>query len=107
MGGKRLRFTDAERYRLARKVHAPGRRLLNQLDTVVALDTLTRWYRELVAAKWDFSIRVASRNFVTGCLISDVTRDLRVCQVCVPFHLHDQLLNGILAPHFEAALQRA
>src|ERR1700737_2049919 len=57
LGGRRIRFTDAERRRLARKAQALGRRVLNQLETLATPDTLLRWYRELVAAKWDYSHR--------------------------------------------------
>ena len=57
MGGRRLRFTDAERRRLARKAQALGRKVLNELETVVTPDTLLRWYRELVASKWNYSHR--------------------------------------------------
>ena len=46
MGGRRLRFTDAERRRLARKAQALGRKVLNELETLVTLDTLLRWYRD-------------------------------------------------------------
>jgi putative transposase len=48
LGGKHLRFTDAERCRLARKAHALGRKLLSELDTLVTPDTLLRWYRHLM-----------------------------------------------------------
>ena len=57
LGGRRLRFTDAERCRLARKAHALGRKVLNELETLVTPDTLLRWYRELVAFKWNYSHR--------------------------------------------------
>ena len=57
MGGRRLRFTDAERRRLARKAQALGRKVLNELETLVTPDTLLRWYRELVAFKWNYSHR--------------------------------------------------
>jgi putative transposase len=57
LGGRRLRFTDAERCRLARKAHALGRKVLNELQTLVTPDTLLRWYRELVAFKWNYSYR--------------------------------------------------
>jgi hypothetical protein len=57
MGGRRLRFTDAERRRLARKAQALGRKVLNELETLVTPDTLLRWYRELVAFKWNYSQR--------------------------------------------------
>jgi putative transposase len=52
--GKRIRFTDAERALLARKAKAVGRRALLELDTIVSPDTLLRWYRRLVAQKWNF-----------------------------------------------------
>jgi aldehyde dehydrogenase family protein len=51
LGGRRIRFTDAERRRLARKAHALGRKVLNELETLVTPDTLLRWHRELVAAQ--------------------------------------------------------
>jgi transposase InsO family protein len=55
--GRRLRFTDAERRRLARKAYALGRRVLNELETLVTPDTLLRWHRQLVASKWNYSHR--------------------------------------------------
>src|SRR5690606_24642204 len=57
--GRRIRFTDADRRRLARKAHALGRKALNELDTLVTPDTLLRWHRQLVAAKWNCSSRRA------------------------------------------------
>jgi putative transposase len=57
MGGRRLRFTDAECRRLARKAQALGRKVLNELETLVTPDMLLRWYRELVASKWNYSLR--------------------------------------------------
>jgi transposase InsO family protein len=57
LGGRRIRFTDTERRRLARKAHALGRKVLNELETLVAPDTLLRWHRELVASKWNYSQR--------------------------------------------------
>ena len=52
LGGKRIQFTDAERRRLTRKAYALGRKVLNELETVVTPDTLMRWYRNLIARKW-------------------------------------------------------
>src|SRR6185369_1204177 len=46
LGGRRLRFTDAQRRRLATKGQAPGRRVLQQLAGLVTPDTILRWYRE-------------------------------------------------------------
>jgi len=53
LGGRRLRLTDAERSRLARKAHALGYKRLHTLETLVTPDTLMRWYRQLIARKWD------------------------------------------------------
>jgi hypothetical protein len=57
LGGRHVRFTDAERRRLARKAQALGRKVLNELETLVTPDMLLRWYRELVASKWNYSHR--------------------------------------------------
>jgi putative transposase len=55
--GGRVRLTDAERWRLARKAHTLGRKVLNELHTLVTPDTLLRWYRGTVAYKWNYSHR--------------------------------------------------
>lgn len=57
LSGQRIRFTDAERRRLARRAHAVGRKALNELETLVTPDTLLRWYRTLIARKWNYSHR--------------------------------------------------
>jgi hypothetical protein len=57
LGGRRLCFTDIERRRLARKAKALGRKVLSELEPLVTPDTLLRWYRELVAAKWTYTHR--------------------------------------------------
>ena len=57
LGGQRIRFTDTERPRLARRAHALGRKALNELETLVTPDTLLRWYRHLVALKWNYCHR--------------------------------------------------
>ncbi|MCP4896455.1 MAG: hypothetical protein GY906_05720 [bacterium] len=49
LGGKRLVFTDGQRRRLAAKAKAIGRKGLLEIDTLVTPDTLSRWYRRLVA----------------------------------------------------------
>jgi hypothetical protein len=51
--GRRLRFTDDQRQRLARKGRLLARRVLDGLNTVVTPNTILRWYRELVAKKYD------------------------------------------------------
>ena len=55
LGKKRIRWTDAQRRRLAEKAKAVGRSALCKLVTIVTPDTLLRWYRNLVAAKYDGS----------------------------------------------------
>src|SRR5258708_32757862 len=57
LGGRRIRFTDAERRRLARKAYTLGRKVLHELETLVTPDTLLRWHRELVASKSHYSQR--------------------------------------------------
>ena len=54
---RRLRFTDAQRRRLAAKAQALGRRALRDLETLVTPDTLLRWHRHLIAKKYDGSRR--------------------------------------------------
>jgi len=51
LGGRRIRLTDAEPRRLARKAYALGHQVLNELETLVTPDTLLRWHQELVASK--------------------------------------------------------
>jgi len=44
--------------RLAVKGKILGRKMLEQLATIVTPDTILRWHRQLVAAKWDYSGRL-------------------------------------------------
>jgi transposase InsO family protein len=53
--GKRLRLSDNERRRLAVKAKGLGRKALAQVASIVTPDTLLRWYRDLIAAKYDGS----------------------------------------------------
>jgi len=55
LGPRRLRFTDAQRCRLAASAKKVGRRRLLQIQTLVTPETLLRWYRRLVAKKYDGS----------------------------------------------------
>jgi putative transposase len=57
LGGRRIRFTDVEGRRLARKAQLLGRKVLKELETLFTPDTLLRWYRELIASKWNYSHR--------------------------------------------------
>ena len=53
--GKRLRFTDEQRIRLAVKAKVLGRRALDELETLVTPDTLLAWHRTLIAQKWTYA----------------------------------------------------
>ena len=52
--GQRLRFTDDQRRRLAAKAKALGRRLLDEIETLVTPDTLLAWHRKFIAEKWTY-----------------------------------------------------
>lgn len=55
LGGKQLRFTDPQRRRLAVKAKTVGRKGLFKIETLMTPDTLLRWYRQLIARKYDGS----------------------------------------------------
>jgi hypothetical protein len=54
---KHLRFTDAERRKLAVLGKKLGRKALTEVATIATPDTILRWYRDLVAKKYDGSSR--------------------------------------------------
>jgi hypothetical protein len=54
-GPQRVRLTDDQRRRLAVKGQALGRRRLADVAGIVTPDTILRWYRLLVATKYDGS----------------------------------------------------
>jgi hypothetical protein len=56
LGGK-VGLTDADRRRLARLGQLIGRKALGSVASVATPDTILRWYRELVATKYDGSRR--------------------------------------------------
>jgi hypothetical protein len=55
LGGRRLRLSDTERRRLAALAHPLGRQRLTDIATIATPDTLLRWYRQLIAQKFDGS----------------------------------------------------
>ena len=57
LGPRPLRLTDAQRRRLAVRGQKLGRRILSQVAGIVTPDTILRWYRRLIAKKYDGSAR--------------------------------------------------
>lgn len=55
LGNRRPRFTNDQRRRLAAKAKKLGRKALSGMDCIVTPDTLLRWYRKLIAKKYDGS----------------------------------------------------
>jgi putative transposase len=55
LGDQKLKLTDADRRQLAVLGKELGRKLLAKVATIAAPDTILRWYRELVAKKYDGS----------------------------------------------------
>ncbi len=57
VGKKRILLTDDQRRRLAVQGKELGRKGLESISTLFTPDTILRWHRKLVAAKWDYSER--------------------------------------------------
>jgi putative transposase len=55
LGNKKLRLTVGERRRLAVLGEQMGRKALAKVATIARPETILRWYRELVAKKYDGS----------------------------------------------------
>src|SRR5213596_2739933 len=55
LSGRRVRFNDDQRRRLAAKAKGLGRRLLAEVATIATPETLLAWHRKLIANKYDGS----------------------------------------------------
>src|SRR5215475_360037 len=65
IGDRRMLLTDDQRRRLAAKAKTLGRKLLNEVATIVTPETLLAWHRKLIAKKYDGSanrVRFKNRN---------------------------------------------
>ena len=74
LGSRPARLTDAQRRRLAVRGHKLGRRVLTQVAGIVTPDTILRWYRKLIAKKYDGSAcrgrgRPSTRREVAGLVV--------------------------------------
>jgi hypothetical protein len=61
LGRRRLRLTDDQHRRLAAKGKLIGRRALDRFATIVTPDTIMRWRRKLIAAKWTYQAKRVGR----------------------------------------------
>lgn len=53
LGGRRPKFSDDQRRRLAAKAKGLGRKILADVATIVTPETLLAWHRKLIAQKYD------------------------------------------------------
>ena len=60
LGGP-LHLSDGQRRRLAAKGNELGRKLLEEVATLVTPDTILRWHRQLIARKWTYPRRETGR----------------------------------------------
>ena len=72
LGGRRLRLNDDQRRRLAVKGKLLGRKILGEVAGIVTPDTILRWYRQLVAKKYDGSKKRGPGRPRTGREIADL-----------------------------------
>ena len=72
LAGRPLRLTDAQRRRLAIRGQKLGRRVLSQVAGIVTPDTVLRWYRRLIAQKYDGSARRRPGRPMTPRTITDL-----------------------------------
>jgi hypothetical protein len=67
LGGRRLRFDDNQRRRLAGRAKVLGRKVLGEIASVATPETLLAWHRKLIAQKYDGTAhRAAGRPRIAG-----------------------------------------
>ena len=78
LGSKRIRFTDTQRRRLAVRGKRLGRQAVTRVAGIVTPDTIQRWYRKLIAKKYDGSVRRGRGRPSTPCQIADLVVKMAV-----------------------------
>ena len=78
----RLRLNDTERRRLAKLAHPVGRKQLKDTATIATPDTLMRWYKRLIAAKFDGNLKRKERN-ISG-KVAEVPKRLAASAGAIP-----------------------
>jgi hypothetical protein len=73
IGKKRILLDDNQRRRLAVKGKVLGSQMLKKVGTIVTPDTILRWHRQLVAAKWDYSPSSSETGATAGLIRTDET----------------------------------
>jgi putative transposase len=85
LGDRRLHLDDHQRRRLAVKAKVFGRKVLDQIATIVTPETLLDWHRKLIAQKYDGTAhRAPGRPRTTGEIEAFVVRmaeENRDCRV--------------------------
>jgi putative transposase len=75
LGDRRLRLNDHRRRRLAAKAKVLGRKVLDQIATIVTPETLLAWHWKLIAQKYDGTAHCApGRPRTAGVIESFVVR---------------------------------
>jgi len=75
LGDRRLRLNDHQRRRLAAKAKVLGRKVLDQIATIVTPETLLAWHRKLIAQKYEGTAhRAPGRPRTAGAIESLVVR---------------------------------
>jgi transposase InsO family protein len=72
MGPRRPRLSDEQRRRRAVKGRILGRRALGEVAGIVTPETILRWYRELIAAKYDGTTRRTAGRPATAASIQSL-----------------------------------
>lgn len=110
LGDKPLKLNDDQRRRLATKGKVLSRALLDQFACIVTPDTILRWYRKLIARKWDTSSkrgpgRPRVRPVIEQLVIEFAKAKIGGCNrivgalANVGYHITDTTVRNILNRH--------